>query len=161
MRRTATLMLLAVLALGTVAPAQADKGGKPHKPKTPAGQQTPKPNPPKPPTSNKCAAHHAGYNATGTLVSSALIATGGGRYSGPLEVDVSKANHRAPSGDQMFTLTNVKVSFSRGVSNPAPAGSRVKLHGKITELPKKCPTSGFTPTITLKKVDISPKHAKH
>jgi hypothetical protein len=35
----------------------------------------------------------------------------------------------------------------------------VKLHGKITQLPKKCPSGGFTPTITIKKVDIrQPKH---
>jgi hypothetical protein len=30
----------------------------------------------------------------------------------------------------------------------------VKLHGKITKLSKHCPTEGFTPTITVKKVDI-------
>jgi hypothetical protein len=33
-------------------------------------------------------------------------------------------------------------------------GSRVGLHGKITALPKHCSTVGFTPTITIKRVDI-------
>jgi len=41
-------------------------------------------------------------------------------------------------------------------------GDRVKLHGKVTELPKHCSTVGFTPTITVKKVDVhQPKKAKH
>jgi hypothetical protein len=37
----------------------------------------------------------------------------------------------------------------------------VKLHGKITKLAKHCPTEGFTPTITVKKVDLRPgKHGR-
>ncbi|HWC86469.1 MAG TPA: hypothetical protein VG388_08015 [Solirubrobacteraceae bacterium] len=45
--------------------------------------------------------------------------------------------------------------FHLGVERTMPAvGSRVGLHGKITVLPKHCSTVGFTPTITIKRVDI-------
>jgi hypothetical protein len=89
------------------------------------------------------------------------MSTGPGRYSGTLEVNVVKANHGAPTGDQTFTLANAEVKFHRGVNPSAPApGSRVRLHGKITKLPKKCPPNGFRPTIVVQKVDISrPKPA--
>jgi hypothetical protein len=47
------------------------------------------------------------------------------------------------------------VVFHHGVSATAPAaGSRVGLHGKITELPKGCSTTGFSPTVTVRDVDI-------
>ena len=96
----------------------------------------------------------------GTLVNSSLTAEENGRYSGTLEVDLTKANHQAPTGEQTFTITGAKVKFHHGVDPTMPAaGSRVKLHGKITKLSKHCPTEGFTPTITVKKVDIRP--AKH
>ena len=69
---------------------------------------------------------------------------------------MTKANHHAPTGDQTYTLTDARVKFHHGVSATEPAaGSRVKLSGTITELPNKhCATTGFTPTITVKKVDI-------
>jgi hypothetical protein len=108
------------------------------------------------PGSHHCLPHNAGYNASGVLVSASLTAEGHHRYSGTLEVKLAKANHRAPTGDQTFTLTAAKVIFHHGIDPASPAaGSRVKLHGKITKLAKHCPTEGFTPTITVKKVDIS------
>jgi hypothetical protein len=77
-----------------------------------------------------------------------------------LEVDVLRANHHASTGDQTFTLAGGRVKFHDGVDPTAPApGSRVKLHGKITKLSKYCPADGFTPTITVIKVDI--RRAKH
>jgi hypothetical protein len=77
-------------------------------------------------------------------------------------VNVTRANHHAATGDQTFTLAGARVKFHHGVDPTAPApGSRVKLHGKVTKLSKHCPTEGFTPTITVKKVDIAqPKHRK-
>jgi hypothetical protein len=121
-----------------------------------SAQAAPHYKPAPPPGSHRCLPHNSGYNASGTLVSASLTAEEHGRYSGTLEVDLAKANHRAPTGDQTFTLTAAKVKFHHGVDPTAPAvGSRVKLHGKITKLAKHCPTEGFTPTITVKKVDIS------
>jgi len=117
---------------------------------------------PAPHTPHNCTPHEVGYNASGALVNAALTADGNGRYSGTLEVNVGKANHHAPTGDQTFTLTAAKVKFHHGVDPTAPApGSRVKLHGKITKLSKHCPSEGFSPTITVNKVDIAqPKHQK-
>lgn len=98
-----------------------------------------------------CVAHKRGYNANGTLVSGAL--TPGGKkdhYDGTLTVDVTRANHKAPTGSQTFTLTDARVHFGKGVtSTTLAAGDRVRLHGKITELPKRCDSTGFAPAITV------------
>jgi hypothetical protein len=125
-----------------------------------SAQASPHYTPASPPSSHRCLPHNVGYNASGTLVSASLTAEEHHRYSGTLEVKLVKANHGAPTGDQTFTLTAAKVFFHHGVDPAAPAvGSRVKLHGKITALAKRCPTEGFTPTIIVKKVDI--RKAKH
>lgn len=137
MKKILALGLLCLLALAV--PAQA----APHyTPGTPHG-------------SHGCLPHNAGYYATGTLVAESLTVDANGRYSGTIEVDVTKANHHGTTGDQTFTLSAARVLFHHGVDPNAPAvGSRVKLHGKITRLGKHCPTDGFTPTVTVKKVDI-------
>jgi hypothetical protein len=145
MKRLATLAALALIA--AVGTAQADK------------PKPPKPTPPKPPKPAVCVPDSDGFKASGTLIKAALTAEGHGRYSGTIEVNVAKANHHAPTGDQTYTLTHARVKFHHGVSSTEPApGSRVKLSGKISELPNKHCATGFTPTITVKKVDI--KRAK-
>lgn len=104
---------------------------------------------------HRCVPRNVGYNAVGGLVSAALTAVGHGRFNGTLEVDVTRANHHASTGDQTFTLADARVRFHHGVDPTAPAAaSRVKLHGKITKLSKHCPADGFRPTITVKKIDI-------
>jgi len=140
MRKLAVLTAVGVMGLAGV--AQADK---PVHPAHPA-----KPHP------KSCAARTVGYNARGTLVQAALAPTAGHhRYTGTITVDVTRANHRSLTGDQTFTLTDARVSFHHGVSSTVPApGSRVALHGKITELPKGCSTTGFSPTLTVRRVDI-------
>jgi hypothetical protein len=131
--------------VGLVGAAQAVKPPHPQHPGHPA-KSHPK----------SCAARAEGYNASGTLVLASLSpAAGHHRYSGTIEVNVSRANHRAAKGDQTFTLTDARVVFHHGVNATAPAGgSRVGLHGKITELPKGCSTTGFSSTITVRDVDI-------
>jgi hypothetical protein len=125
-----------------------------------SAQAAPHYSPAPPPGSHRCLPHNVGYNASGTLVSAALTAEEHGRYSGTLEVNVARANHHASTGEETFTLAGAKVKFHHGVDPAAPApGSRVKLHGKITKLSKHCPSDGFSPTITIKKVDVS--RAKH
>jgi hypothetical protein len=148
MRKTALLVSLGALAL--VVPAQARKPDKPPNPHKPPVHEPAEPG--KPAKPHRCVPHAVGYNARGTFVSSALTASGKGRYSGTLVVDVTKANHRAPTGEQTFTLTNARVKF-HGVTPPGAAGDRVGLHGKITALPKRC--GSFTPTITVRKADIN------
>lgn len=113
-----------------------------------------------------CTAKSVGFNAKGTLVEQALTQTAGAdtadkgddRWSGTLTVNVTKANHKGQKGEREFTLTNGRVNWDDangdGVDDPAVAGDRVGLHGKITKLRKKCDSTGFTPTVTLRKVDF-------
>jgi len=100
-----------------------------------------------------------GYNARGTFVSATLTQTkgqdtakqGDDRWSGPITVNVTKANHKAPTGEQTFTLTNARV-FSREAPK---AGDKVRLHGKITKLRHGCDATGFTPEITVRHVHVA------
>jgi ribosomal protein L31 len=139
-------LLGAVGALAIVAPAQADKPVHPVKPTT----------------AKNCTPNNRGLTTSGTLVAAALTKNVDGTYSGTITVDVTKANHKAPTGSQTYTLDRAKVKFHKGVDPLAPApSSRVKVHGKITALPQKCSTTGFTPTVTVKNVDVSqPKAPK-
>jgi hypothetical protein len=136
--------LAALAALVVVGSAQAKKPESPKAPKAPA----------------TCVPNTVGFRASGVLSTASLEAEGKGRYHGLLKVNVTKANHHAPTGEQTYTLTNARVKFHHGVNAMAPAaGSLVKLSGNITELPNKhCSTAGFTPTVTITKVDI--KRAK-
>jgi hypothetical protein len=122
--------------------------------------------PEKPAKAKDCTPRTVGYKARGTLVSQALTQTAGAdtakrgddRYSGTLTVDVKKANHRAPVGEQTYTVENGRVHFYDAdrdhVADTPKAGDRVKIHGKISKLRKKCDSTGFTPTVTVRKVDF-------
>jgi hypothetical protein len=147
MKKLATLAALAVIAAVGTAQAEKPAQSKPTPPKAA---------PAKPSKPAACVPNTEGFKASGTLITAALTAEGHGRYSGTLEVNVTKANHHAPTGDQTYTLSHARVKFHHGVSVTEPApGSRAKVGGKITELHSKhCTSEGFTPTITVKKVDI-------
>jgi hypothetical protein len=93
----------------------------------------------------QCKAKHVvGFNAKGTLIASNLTQDAGATtYSGTVEVNVTKANHKAGTGDQTYTLDHAKVSFyndtnGQPVTTPA-VGDIVHVHGKIGHAPKKCP----------------------
>jgi hypothetical protein len=158
--RKILISLVAGAAL-TAAPALATKPQHPDHPAKPA----------KPATPSKCKTHKVGYNAKGTLVSQALTQTKGtatptdksdDRYSGDVTVNVTKANHKAPKGVQTVTLTDAKVSWydanKDGAADVPAAGDTVGIHGKITKLSAKCDQTGFTPTVTVKKLSF--KQAK-
>jgi hypothetical protein len=145
------LITAAAGAALAVAPALAAKpAAKPAHPTTPA----------------KCKTHSVGYNAKGTLVSQALSQSKGAdtatksddRWSGDITVNVTKANHKGLKGEQTLTLTDAKVRWydadHNGTADTPAAGDRVGLHGKVTKLGKKCDQTGFTPTVTVKKVDL-------
>jgi hypothetical protein len=101
-----------------------------------------------------CKVHNVGYNAVGTLTASTLTpTTTAGHFSGAITVMLKKANHHDMT--TTFTLTDARVIFHHGVVSTSLVGTRVGLHGKITAMPAHCSTTGFTPTITIKKVDIS------
>jgi hypothetical protein len=149
MRGIAVLTVVGVVGLAGV--AQADKPPHPGHPGHPSHPgHAAKPDP------KSCSARNVGYNASGTLVAASLTpAAGHHRYNGTIDVTITRANHRSASGDQKFTLTDARVFFHHGVMATAPAaGSRVGLHGKITELPRGCATTGFSPTVTVRSVDI-------
>jgi hypothetical protein len=136
----------------------------------PAQGKPPKPHPskPHPAKSHKCAPHKVAYKASGTLVSESLTQTAGAntpkrsddRYSGTLTVDVTKVNHHAAKGERTYTLDNARARFYDADHNGTPdqpkTGDRVKLIGKITGLAKKCDATGFTATMTIRKVDFKP-----
>jgi hypothetical protein len=132
---------------------------------TPALAAKPADKPAHPPHPAKCKINSVGYNAKGTLVSNLLNQTKGvetpadksdDRYSGDLVVNVTTANHKAPKGEQTFTLTDAKVSFydaaSDGTDDFPVAGDTVRLHGKLTKYKKKCP--GASTVITVKRVSF-------
>jgi hypothetical protein len=152
MRKIPIYAGLAALALAV--PAQAhEHPGKTHRQHRAAKQQT-------------CSPHAVGYHARGTLVSSSLTQSAGAatperrddRYSGSVTVNVTKANHKASNGEQTFTLDNAKVKFADAdhnrVADEPKAGDRVRLHGKVTKLRRKCDQTGFTPEVTLRKVQF-------
>jgi hypothetical protein len=154
-----------LMAVALAVPAQAHE--RPAKnPKTHTGKQH------KAAKQGKCQPRAVGYNARGTFVSSSLTQTAGtatpelrdDRYSGSVTVNVAKANHKAPTAEQTFTLDNAKVKFAdaddNGVADVPVAGDRVKLHGKVTRLKRKCDQTGFTPQITVRQVQFkAPKPA--
>ena len=143
--------LAAVAAVGLVAPAQAHKPDGVGKPDKAAKAQKAGKG-----AESRCKKQRSvGFNASGTLLTSALTAGEDGRYGGTISVTIMRANHGAPKGEQTYTLTNARVRFSEGVDSAAPAaGSRVKISGKITKVTRKCQTQGYEPKVTVKRVDI-------
>ena len=143
--RRISLLALALMAttVAVAVPAQAAKKG-------PTG-----------PTGNKCQPHAVSYVVSGKLtVVGALVAdpAPAKTYSGTLTVHVTKTNNHAKADKSLtktYTLSHAKVSFGAGVNMTSPAaGSKVNLKGTITTLASKCSHTGFTPTITITKVEI-------
>jgi hypothetical protein len=105
----------------------------------------------------KCVPHAVSFEVSGTLTTAgSLTANGDGTYNGSLTVSIKKTNEHAKPykrTTQSYTLDHAKVSFGHNVSTTAPAAnSRVNLKGTITTESKKC--GAFTPTITIKKVEL-------
>jgi len=117
---------------------------------------------PKPPGPYQCIPKKVGFKASGTFVSGQFTQTAGtgtakrgdDRYDGTLTVTVKKANHKGNRGEQTYTLDDARVRFHPRSATQPKAGDRVKVGGRITKLGKKCDRSTFTPTVTVRKVDI-------
>ena len=140
--------LVGVVAVALVGSAQAAK--PPHPPK---GPKSPPHHPAAPQHRQNCKLRSVDYRASGTLVS--ITGT-------TIEVNIKKANHHAATGDQTFTLgTSTKKKFHGFGSTTPPAGSKVKLRGKVAiQTNKNCPNAHAAPTassVTLKQVDVN-KH---
>ena len=111
-------------------------------------------------TSEKCQPHAVSYVGRGTVVSAALTPDPATvkTYSGTLTVQVTQTNKHANADrteTKTYTLSLADVSFGADVNSTAPAvGSRVNLKGTISTLSPQCSRTGFTPTITITKVEI-------
>jgi hypothetical protein len=142
-------LVVAVGVLSVAVPAAAKMPAHPAHPSHPAQPSTPS-------RSHKCAPHSEAYTASGRLVSWGATQTANGHFSGTITVHVTRANHHAAGAkgtDVTYTLTGAKVTFGEG-ANPPTAGARTKVIGKTTVLAKTCDQTGFTPTITVRKVDV-------
>jgi len=126
-----------------------------------------------PARSHRCAPHKVAYVAAGTLVDQTLVldaaaaADGAAKptYSGDVTIDVAKGN-KAAKGDkgttQTYTLDHARVVLGLDDQNAdgrvdladVARGDRVKVIGKVTKLAKKCDQTGFTPTLTIKKLIV-------
>lgn len=123
--------------------------------------------------SHRCVAHRVAYVAGGTLVSQTLVLDTPApdarstrpTYSGDVTIAVTRTNHQA-RGDKgttkTYTLSHARVTFgltdqnndgSVGLDDLA-AGDRVKVIGKVTVLRKRCDQTGFTPTVTIRKLIV-------
>lgn len=117
-----------------------------------------------PGTSHKCKAHGVAFILRGTLEKDTLVKNADGTYSGEIALEaVKRTNHHAKGAKGPFTVTSTHVSFrvadinsdgSVGLDDLAK-GDTVKLIGKVTRLGKKCDSTGFTPTITIRRAIFS------
>jgi hypothetical protein len=107
--------------------------------------------------SHKCVAHNVAYIASGTLVSFAATQNSDGTYTGTITVHVTRTNHHGATdrnSDVTYTLTNARVRFGKGTSATDTGPDRVKVIGRITTLARRCDQTGFTPTVTVRRVDV-------
>jgi len=108
-----------------------------------------------------CTPRKKAYVASGVVESAALTKNADGTYDGTLTVAVKKTNRhgRADKGTSAtYTLDDARVRLPDADGNgtvdgaDAQAGQRVHVIGKITVLRKRCDDTGFTATVTLRKV---------
>ena len=134
------VLTLAACALAVVAAPVAAKS--PHQALTPVAPVT------------ACTPIQVAYVSYGTLVDGALVANPDGTYSGSLTVAVTQTNEHARA-DRGVPTTYVIASAALHLHGQDPAalkvGSRVKLIGKITVLPKQCDPTGFVPTTVIER----------
>lgn len=145
MRKPILCGVMAALAVPAAAFAETSKDPKPDEP-----------------TKAYCTPKEVAYKARGVLVANTLAQTAGAdtarkgddRYSGEIVVTVTRSNRKGQTGEQTYTLENARVRFSPRNDTETAAGDRVKVFGKITKLGKKCDKTGFTPSVTVRKVGI-------
>jgi hypothetical protein len=125
----------------------------------------------KPPKTHRCEPHRVAYIAAGTLVSQSLTQVAGAgtatqsddRYDGTVTIDLTRVNHHARNGDRTYTLDDARVRFydrnGDGTADQPAAGDRVKVIAKVTVLRKRCDSTGFTRTITVRKIQFKPATA--
>jgi hypothetical protein len=129
-------------------PAEPGKSGASHPVSQPAG-------------SHKCKSHAVAYVASGALAADATLTQTAGagtpddtsddRYSGTLSVTMKRINHHAAgaTSPKSFTVSNIRLGH--GLTATVPAGTLVKLIGKVTKVAKKCPDQSAAGAVTIRK----------
>jgi hypothetical protein len=110
-----------------------------------------------PGTPKNCGVHKVAYRAGGKVVNWGLSKNSDGTYSGTLEVKVSTTNHHAKAdkhGDVTYTVSNAHVTIAKHAGAPG-AGDRVTVKGTITQLPRGCSTTGFTPAVNVTRISVT------
>jgi len=146
------VLMLAACALAVVAGPAAAKSPHALKPAAPATPAAPLPT---------CTPIQVAYVSYGTLVDGALVANPDGTYSGALTVAVSQTNEHARADRGVataYTLDSAALHLHGQDPAALSVGSRVKLIGTTTVLPKQCDPAGFVPTTVIARGFIkSPK----
>jgi len=137
-----------------------------------------------PSRSHRCTPHGTAYVAAGTLRSQTLVldpaptvaTTSADRaakptYSGDVTIDVTRTNGHAKADKgttKTYTLDHARLVLGLNDQNgdgsvdlgDVPPGSGAKVIGKVTKLNRHCDQTGFTPTLTIKKLIVhAPKAA--
>jgi hypothetical protein len=118
---------------------------------------------------NRCKAHNVAYVVSGTLAAPATLTQTAGtdtpadasddRYSGALSVTVTKTNKHARGATSPQTYTVSDIRLGKGLTAAAPAGTAVKVIGKITKISKKCDQAGAGVVTPRKAILRVPKAA--
>lgn len=117
-----------------------------------------------PGTSHRCKPHGVAFILSGTLEKQTLVKNSDGTYSGEIALEsVKRTNHHAKGAKGPFTVTSTHVTLRVSDINSdgtvgiddVVKGDNVKLIGKITTLAKKCDSTGFTATITVRRAIFS------
>jgi hypothetical protein len=122
---------------------------------------------------SSCTPRTVAYRVHGTYMTSDLtkdVTTGA--YSGTsVELTETSANHHAKNAlspftatkgaDMTFDITGANVTVSdqvdtAGGPTAGPPADRVMVKGTVTVLHKGCSTGGFTQTVTIKRVVVTP-----
>jgi hypothetical protein len=146
--------LTGAVAIGALAlPAIAGAHGKPtDKPAT------------QPSASQRCAPQKAAYVASGVLAAPATLTqtrgadtptdTGDDRYSGTLSVTVTHANRHAKGAAGPVTVQASDIRLRDGAAATPPAGTRVRLIGKITRVSKRCSDQSAAGVVTIRTATL-------
>jgi hypothetical protein len=100
---------------------------------------------------------------SGTLVSQTLTKGLNGSHSGGVTIRVIRTNRHAAADKgttKAYTVANAHIVFALADTNHDRSvgvddlkdRDRVKLIGKITTLARRCNQSGFTATITIRRI---------
>ncbi len=128
----------------------------------PGGAEAKKPKP-----SKYCAPKTVGFKARGVFVSGNMVQSQGAdtakrrddRYNGEFFVNVRKANHGAPKGEQQYLFENARVKFKPRSDTTPDAGDRVHVFGRLTKVRGRRCGDPSTHVSKVRRIHIKAKRA--